>query len=164
METMAANQQTPDETDRTTRFGLFNYAESYWRSARALNANRLKVSHPDEPVNFLYYHAIELYLKAFLRLHGHEPRELGSKSFGHSFGRMQRRAVDLGLFLADEDIEVLSVMENTDAVIRSRYIKIGAFTRPTHGALDRTCKSLRQSIGEALLESGDPVRGIRRGG
>lgn len=152
-----------DDNERTTSIGLFNYAESFWRSARVLNANRPKVTHPDEPVNFLYYHAIELYLKAFLRLHGHTPRELAGRKFGHDVGAISKRAVELGLFLADEDKEVLFVMESTDAVIRSRYIKVGHFRRPTHGALDRTCKSLRQSIGEALLEKGQSVHGITPG-
>lgn len=152
-----------DEAKRTTCMGLFNYAETYFRSARALNANKPKVTHPDDPVNFLFYHAIELYLKAYLRLKGHTPRELAGRKFGHSVGALSKRASELGQFLMDEDKEVLQSMEHDDAVIRSRYIKVGAFRRPTHGALDRTCKSFRQTIGEELLADGQPVRGIRRG-
>jgi hypothetical protein len=68
-----------DGAARTTRIGLFHYANSYRISARVLNANRPKVTHPDEPVNFLFYQAVELFLKAFLLLHGHSSRELASR-------------------------------------------------------------------------------------
>jgi hypothetical protein len=149
-----------DEAARTTPIGLFHYANSYWMSARVLNANRPKVTHPDEPVNFLFYQAVELFLKAFLRLHGHSARELASRKFGHNFNALGERAEALGLFLMDEDHEVLHLMGTTDAVIRSRYIKTGSFRRPTHGALDRTCKSLWESVGSELKKQGFPVRGL----
>ncbi len=84
-----------DEAKRTTCIGLFNYAESYFRSARALDANKPKVTHPDAPVNFLFYHAIELYLKAYLRLKGLTPRELASRKYGHSVAALSKRASEL---------------------------------------------------------------------
>jgi hypothetical protein len=55
-----------DEIERTSPLGLFNYARSYWRSAEYLHAAKLKLTHPSAPATFLFYHAIELYLKAFL--------------------------------------------------------------------------------------------------
>ena len=55
-----------DEIERTTPLGLFNYARSYWRSAEYLHAAQLTLTHPTAPVSFLFYHAIELYLKDFL--------------------------------------------------------------------------------------------------
>lgn len=132
--------------------GLFNFAESYWKAAAHLAEAKLESSHPHSPVSFLYYHAIELYLKAFLRMHGHTAEELASRAFGHSTSRLKTRADQLGLFFEDEDVEVLSLMASTDAVIRSRYIQTGAFTFPSPEALDRTCKSLRRSVGKALKE------------
>lgn len=144
--------------DRTTPVGLFHYAESYWLSARALEAKRVKCTHPDEPVNFLFYHAVELLLKAYLRQQGMAPRVMASKPFSHNVGALARRAEELGLWLMDEDKEVMALMESSDAVIRSRYIQIGAFRRPTHGALDRTCKSLHETIGHALRAAGLPLR------
>jgi hypothetical protein len=44
-----------DENDaaaRTTAIGLFNLAETYFKSARALNAADVQATHRDEPVNF----------------------------------------------------------------------------------------------------------------
>ena len=147
-----------DELERTTALGLFNVATSYWRAARCLQKEKLKTTHPGSPVSFLYYHAIELFLKAFLRHHGRTPRELRSKKFGHSTAALEHLASELGLFFEDEDREVLSLMAKTDAVIRSRYIQTGYFQWPHPGALDRTCKSLRKSVGEALKRDGVPVR------
>lgn len=159
-----APSEEDDEAERTTAIGLFNYAETYFHSARALEAAKVKnVTHRDEPINFLFFHAIELYLKSYLRLRGHSPKELASRNFGHNVGALARKAKAYELFLMDEDEMVLDYMENTDSVIRSRYLKTGAFTRPTHGALDRTCKSLRQTIGEELMKAGKPVRGITLG-
>jgi hypothetical protein len=58
------------DDDRTTPLGLFNYARSYWQSGVLLHDARAQVSHRDAPVTLLLAHAIELYLKAFLRLRG----------------------------------------------------------------------------------------------
>jgi hypothetical protein len=58
------------DDDRTTPLGLFTYGRSYWQSGVLLHDARAKVIHPDAPVTLLFAHAIELYLKAFLRLRG----------------------------------------------------------------------------------------------
>ena len=96
-----ATKKKLDLTDvdaRTTPVGLFNFAETYWLSAKALKAAEVKgVTHRAYPVYFLYYHAIELYLKAYLRLHGHGVVELSSKKFGHDAGALSKRARELGL-------------------------------------------------------------------
>jgi hypothetical protein len=76
------DQEITDE-ERTNEVGLFHTAESYWKSAAALYAVNVKASHARSPVLFLYYHAIELYLKAFLRGNGHSAKELRGKKFGH---------------------------------------------------------------------------------
>src|SRR4029078_13203402 len=62
----SARSEMSDD-DRTTPLGRFNYARTYWQSAVLLHHARAKVSHPDAPVTLLLAHAIELYLKAFLR-------------------------------------------------------------------------------------------------
>jgi len=147
-----------DEDARATPLGYFNVAVAYWRAAAALDSANLRTTHPHSPVRFLYYHAIELYLKSFLRMHGHSVKELRSFKFGHSTSRLKKRAEQLGLLFADEDVEVLSLMATTDAVIRSRYIQTGAYRWPTIEALERTCKSLHESTGQALKNTGIVVR------
>lgn len=148
------------ETDeqRTTPIGLFNFAESYWQAAVALDKAKLTSTHPHSPVSFLYYHAIELYLKSFLRLHGHTPSELQQK-FGHSTRRLKNRAAKLGLTFDDEDITVLSKMSKSDVLIRARYIQTGPICDwPALEALNRTCRSLRQLVGAELRKQGIHVR------
>ena len=58
--------------------GLFNVAESYRLAAEHLHSSALLKGMHDLPVSFLFYHAIELYLKAFLRHKKHTPSELAS--------------------------------------------------------------------------------------
>jgi hypothetical protein len=70
---LGKRQKTPeeiaDDNERTNSMGLFNTAEAYWMSAVALQAAKVRAGHASQPVRFLYYHAIELYLKAWLRQH-----------------------------------------------------------------------------------------------
>ena len=150
--------QVDGEIARTTALGFFNVADLYSRAAAHLLGVNLKTTHPNSPVTFLFYHAIELYLKAFLRHHGHTPKELRSKRFGHKTCCLSERAAELNLYFDHEDREVLSLMATTDAVIRSRYIQTGYFRWPTPEALNRTCAGLRQSVGAALLRDGVQVR------
>jgi hypothetical protein len=145
-----------DEIDRTTPLGLFNYARSYWRSAEYLNTAQLKLTHPTAPVCFLFYHAMELYLKAFLRS---QSLSVGSlKAIGHRLDKAGEKAIELGLVLDDEDKEVLNIIGDSDTVINARYIVTGAFSRPTEEALSRTCISLDEEVGRKLLELGIPIR------
>jgi hypothetical protein len=147
------------EEDRTNETGLFHTAESYWKSAKALEKAGVDATHALYPVLFLYYHAIELYLKSFLRANGHSAKELSSRKFGHDIGNLTTRATNLGLWYMDEDKEVFEMMVSTDAVIRSRYIRTGAFSGwPSPDMLDRTCCSLRASIAKDLKAKGKSVR------
>ncbi len=64
------------EIDRLTPLGFFHFAASYRACAEKLRVCKLRATHPHAPLTFLYYHAIELYLKAFLRAHGHGSEKL----------------------------------------------------------------------------------------
>ncbi len=157
---MAKPKKTPEEiaedNERTNSMGLFNTAEAYWKSAAALEKAKVKTGHFDSPVRTLYYHAIELYLKALLRQHCSV--DTLRKKFGHNTTRMTKKAEDLGLLIMDEDREVFALMNNSDVVIRARYIRTGSGTFPTLEALNRTCKSLRESVGTILRKAGIMVR------
>lgn len=153
-----------DENNRTTPLGLFNTAESYWRAAARLHKAKLRTTHPDSPVSFLYYHAIELYLKSFLRLHGHSAKELRTK-YSHKLCCLSERAAELGLFFDDEDLKVFSLttLPGEDPIMRARYIKTGSFHWPSVQALHGVCKTIRESIGDEMKKKGVRVRmGFRR--
>jgi hypothetical protein len=145
-----------DDGERTTAAGLFNYAHTYWQSAVALQEAQVKATHPDSPIWFLYYHAIELYLKAYLRGLGDTAKELRTK-YGHRVVSLSAEAKRRGLFLEDGDENVFSLLTDTNDILAYRYIQRGYFRRPTHEALDRTCTSLHQSVGEALQTLGIKV-------
>ena len=70
-----------DDDERTNSLGLFNTAEAYRLSARALQTAKVRHGHADKPLRFLYYHALELYLKALLR-QKHSMATVRNK-FGH---------------------------------------------------------------------------------
>jgi HEPN domain-containing protein len=156
---MAKPKKTPEESaddnERTNSMGLFNTAEAYWRGAQALAAAKVPGGFADSPVRTLYYHAIELYLKALLRQH-YSVDDLQIK-FRHSIKRMRAKAERHGLSLMDEDREVLALMKG-DILIRARYTRTGYGTFPTIEALDRTCMSLRESVGTLLRKAGVLVR------
>jgi len=152
---MTSDKLSDDE--RTTAFGLFNFAESYWNAAAALRKVTVNSSHAESPVYLLYFHAVELYLKSFLRMHGHSPTEL-QKKFGHQIKRIKNRAKKLGLTFNGEDEESILLMHKTDAIIRSRYLQTGFVTWPTLTSMEKMCRRLRQQIGAELKKADIPVR------
>lgn len=145
-----------DKNERTSAVGLYHYALSYRCAADALGSIKFGTTHPDAPQEFLYFHAIELFLKAYLRNAGLTVQDL--KSMSHSTGKLQAAFIKHGGWLADEDLEVLELMEKTDAITRSRYIVTGAFIKPSMEALARTATSLADTLRTAFKKSRLPIR------
>jgi hypothetical protein len=145
-----------EDDDRTTSMGLFNTAEAYRLSAMALELAQAKIGHADKPVQLLYAHAIELYLKALLRQE--HSVEAIRKGLGHNTGLLVKEAEKLGLFVTAGDRDVFAIMEDTDALIEMRYIRTGAKTSLNLKALSRVCKSVRDSVGGLLREADMLVR------
>jgi hypothetical protein len=145
------------DDDRTTPFGLFNYARSYWQSAVHLHHATVKVTHPDAPITLLLAHAVELYIKAFLRLKGLGVKDLKT-SFGHDFRSLVEEAQARGLQFDDGDKDLAAILTEQESIRRSRYIETGFYTRPSLRALSATCRSLDESVAAALTEAGHRVR------
>ena len=145
------------DDDRTTPLGLFNYARSYWQSGVLLHDAKATVTHPNAPVTLLLAHAIELYLKAFLRLRGVGIEEVKS-SFGHDFKKLADEASSRGLSLGKEEIDIAAILTEQESIRRSRYIETGYYQRPGLAALSRTCQGLDQSVSAALRDVGMSIR------
>lgn len=145
-----------DDNERTNAVGLFNTARSYWHSAEHLNAANLKVTHPQAPVTFLFCHAIELYLKAFLRGAGKSVSEL--KQLGHHVANLAKAAVNAGLNIEPEQSEVLSHIDDGDVAIEARYIVTGFKRQPTIDALSEVAEALDKNVGQTLEAKGLPIR------
>jgi hypothetical protein len=145
-----------DDDERTNSMGLFNTAEAWRLSAIALQSAKVTSGHADKPVQYLYFHALELYLKALLRQkHSVDALE---KKFRHKAKLIVEEAQTLGLVIEEHDAALLTLMGDTDVVIGSRYIKTGAKTLPTLEALERTSKNIRDRVGELLRKRGVLVR------
>ncbi len=146
------------EEERTTAVGLFNYAHSYAASAIELENTRVDATHPDAVVYYLYFHAIELYLKSFLLAHGNDIEYLREK-YGHNVLKLANASKDLGLTLEDVDEAVIDSMKQTDNVISTRYLRTGSHTLPTLNALQETCYRMHEQICPKAYEE---VGGTRR--
>jgi hypothetical protein len=145
-----------DPIDRYPAFGYYNFAASYHVAADLLAEQELRATHPEAPVAFLYYHAIELYLKSVLRLHGASAKKL--QSIGHNFRKLRSRARRYGLRLEGDDSEILELMADSDVRSRARYLEIGTIRAPTAEGLRRTTSTLRQWAAHAMKEEGLPIR------
>jgi hypothetical protein len=92
---------TINDDERTNSMGLFNTAEAWRLSAMALQSAKVASGHAARPVRYLYFHAIELYLKALLRQkHSVDTLE---KKFRHDTNRIVQEAQALGLVIDDQD-------------------------------------------------------------
>ena len=133
--------------DRTNAIGLFNYGHSYWASTSALQVADVEATHPDAPVNYLYFHSIELFLKAYLRATGMSVADL--KRLRHGMTELTKEANKRGLELGEEDRNVLGHIQAN--YLPSRYIEIGPFQRATYDALWGTCSWLFDRVGEEII-------------
>lgn len=107
-------------------------------------------------MNFLYYHAMELFLKGYLSLHGSPEQQL--REIGHDLAKLQTECQKRGLALDDEDVELMETLATKSNVIKARYLEIGYSQVPSIEALDRTGESLRQKVRAALKAAGVGVR------
>ncbi len=144
------------DDERTNAVGLFNTARSYWRSAEHLSDADLRVTHPQAPVTFLFCHAIELYLKAYLRGTGTDVAQL--KQLGHRVTNLAQSAVKSGLAINAEHSEILNHIDDADVAIEARYIVTGFKTVPTNEALSKVASVLDEVICGALAKAHHPVR------
>ena len=144
-----------DEIDRHSPIGFYNFAWSYHAAADLICEHELRATHPNAPVMFLYYHAIELYLKSFLRFHGVSAKRL--QSIGHDYKRLLSRALKCGLVLGATENEVLNMLDG-EIWSRARYLEIGYLSVPSLDALSRTSQTLREQVGKVLSDAGEPVR------
>jgi len=78
--------------------------------------------------------------------------------FGHQIKLLTREAGTLGLVVGDDDRAVLALIDDTDAMIDSRYIRTGTKRLATLDALSRTSKSIRDGVGTILRSNRVPVR------
>lgn len=138
------------EDDRTTAIGLYHYAHSYAASAAALRRLDLKLTHPEAPIRFQYNHAIELYLKTFLRLQGLTVKQLRSKPYSHDTKAMLVKAETFGLYPV---LPHVVAIERAGMDTIDRYIVTGARKIIPLDIMDDACRWLHERIGPAVYQS-----------
>lgn len=132
---------------RTTPVGMFHYAHAYASSAMTLNEVDIDTIHSDAPIRFLFSHAIELYLKAYLLLRGVTIEELRSRALGHNLKKLTSGAVKLGLDVSKEHREWIGL---ANEAILDRYIETGARTVLLPEGLSEICANLHEQVGPAV--------------
>jgi hypothetical protein len=65
-----------------------------------------------------------------------------------------REAETLGVVVRENDRTVLTLIDDTDAMIDSRYIRTGTKRLAALEALCRTCESIRNGVGSILRSNG----------
>lgn len=145
------------EEPKTTAVALFNYAHSYAQSAVTLEDNQTEATHWNAPVYFLYFHAIELYLKALLVSFGHDLEDL-RKTYGHRVRPLAELCQKQGLQLSLDAEQAIDLMSDTDNVITSRYIRVGNHKRLPFSVYYEMCLSLHEQVGWKVYQDSGVTR------
>ena len=102
-------------------------------------------------MHFLYFHGIELYLKALLVRLDHDLDDL-RKAHGHRVRPLAKLCQQQGLQLSLDAEQVINLMSDTDNVISSRYIRLGRHQRLPFSEYYETCLSLHEQIGQMVYD------------
>jgi hypothetical protein len=136
-----ANEQAEVESeaiDRSPPITVFLSGESFFRSAqylrRGLETKELRLRF-EMPAYYLYSHALELTLKAFLRCKGVHSNHLRSHKFGHKLQVLWDACVAEGLRshpVTDAFIkQAVELLDPFATDFEFRYVKIGFKQLPT---------------------------------
>ncbi len=101
-----------------TPFGIFTLAQSFEDAGHLVVENATR-QFSDHPQRLLFLHAIETYLRAYLRLHGAEPDEL--RGYMHDVGRMLATAMTKGLLLDQKATDYVMALSEAGDYVRVRY-------------------------------------------
>ncbi len=155
----AENHFTP-----TTPIGYLNVGEAYRVGAQLLAKDLDGVGGwAGNPIRYLYYHAIETYLKAALISAGYTNSQLRSRKLGHSFGALVEAAnsADFGL-TETTDLAVIDLIDRDDNYLRARYHRAGAVQVVEISTLDGTAYKVAVLSAEMVRRSGVATRAPRR--
>ena len=144
------------DDERTDAVALHNKARSYLRSARYLNAANPSVSCSHAGVTFLFCHAIELFLLAYLRAHGGDDAE--RNTLKRRVAATTSRAVEAGLKLQPDALVTLSQMADTLTALEIRYILTGVRQIPSIDPLSNAAQKLDAAVSKALVDLGLTLR------
>lgn len=133
--------------DRTSSMGLWRYSKDYLEAGYAV-ATALPRAVAPTPAYYLYCHAIELALKAYLRGKGASIKDL--KRIGHDLFKAYDKAMSIGLKnlceLTPELVDAIKLVNPTYSKKEFEYITAGAKTLPQIEIIQETAVSLIYGI------------------
>jgi hypothetical protein len=156
--------KTPKRSE--TPIAWFNLAHAYLQDAAILKAapKPHKGGFYEEPVRFLYFHAVELFLKAYLRLKGLEDDVLKREPYRHNLNCLvleaERRLVITKRvrLVCEAASDFDDPMRDFDDPMQTRYVKTGGRTMgktmlPSTG-LHEAARDLQTHLEKELKGSG----------
>jgi hypothetical protein len=153
-----------------TPFGIFLLAQSFENAGHVVVENATR-QFSDHPQRLLFLHAIETYLRAYLRLHGADADEL--RSYMHDVGRMLVDAQSRGLSLDDTTAEYIVASGKAGDYVRVRYdydlrsLSEEWLDKPKRprslSRLVAAAEAVRAAVRDALRDTGIEVYDAREG-
>ncbi|WP_092138952.1 hypothetical protein [Bradyrhizobium sp. NFR13] len=146
-------EREAEPTDRDPIIAVFLSGESFFKSAqylrKALDNKDLQLRF-QMPVYYLYSHALELTLKAFLRTKGLSSGKMRSREFGHKLQALWAACLKNGLRLhpVKEALvaEIVELLDSSATDFEFRYVKVGFKTLPTLDGLEAAVADLIESV------------------
>jgi HEPN domain-containing protein len=129
-----------------------NFARQYFLAAEELSASKSRV---DDARYYLYFHATELLLKAYLRAHGREP-------WDHELSKPLQDCSDLGLRIDSEDKyglqNIVSLLESGNEEMGFRYFTLKSGSIPEMGWTSEVVGQLMKAVTAVVDPNGDSTK------
>lgn len=135
--------------ERSSPFGYWNFADSFFKTADVAHNKLIGAIRFSTPIYYLYAHALELSLKAFLRCKGVEVKILKEK-FGHDLKKLLDEAKKKGLLtnvqLAAEQIAVIEYISSEYDDKNLEYFIQGSMSLPDLNKLHDTAEVFLKAL------------------
>ena len=139
-----------DEIDRSPPIMKLLTAASFFKAAQHLESavrdGSLKLNHQIQPIYFLYRHALELLLKAYLRSAGMTEKQLSGRELGHDLEKLYDLEQFNRLPQSGEQRkltrQVVALLAGADQGHALRYPQVGIYQLPDTGAVKQVMNDL----------------------
>ena len=144
----------PNTAQRThaTPQAFLNFARQYYQAAEELAASKFRVT---DARYFLYFHATELLLKAYLRARS-------VKSRGHNISELYKECRNAGLTIDSEDKyglhNVVNLLESGNKDMGFRYFTLKSGSIPEMGWTREVVGQLMQAVTAVVDPDGDSTK------
>ena len=133
----------------------FHFADAYFYDAAILSAaEKPSGGFYGAPVRYLYFHAVELYLKSYLILNGLDEKTLRHPPYSHSLAAILQEAINRGLPSSPLVHSCCEKALNFQQQIQQRYVRLGATVGPNATRLHDSCAKLRTLVEREFVRAG----------